>query len=201
MGASHDPAPVDMCFKPGPHQSCWHIPKTYLQFKPNWTGGIQDVIMISAALYWNGDIMPAASVAADHDGSTPTEQPDDVIQITINASANPFTHGYLTGTVLPQMEQTGEDSQFKEFAYKRINGERLADSAIFVPVAEFAASIYFDCARNSPQFGSKLLNCTAHTDFKDNVAVKYIFNSRNLARWHDIDAKVRGLLTSLETQR
>jgi hypothetical protein len=188
QGSSRDLKPIELCFRQPEGPLCWHIPKAYLSFVPNWKGGEQKIIVIDAALFWDSDVMPPTSTAP--------RKPDDRLLIYISQGGRFFARRYFQENLMPLLELVATENGFNEYRYKEVNGRRVTLDSIFVPTDHPANFIYFNCTHHSEQ---QLINCDARIDFMEDVTAHYVFFSGNLPRWREIDTKVRLLMKSFLT--
>ena len=190
VGISHELTPVEITFATPSDTMRWRIPKAYITDKTNWPGGEQDFIEIEAALYWDSPDMPPFAIAGDPRGPGP--KPDDEINIALTPTGEFSNDSLWTEYVLKDYAPAGTRGDLT--VYHDIN-PRSSSSVdhVFAPTVQAEHVIYFECAVNA---GDVLANCEADVNFSEDIALKYIFDSKYLDRWREIDARVRRLVGS-----
>jgi hypothetical protein len=191
-GISGDMRPVEMYSQTASGYAYWKIPKAYLTFTPNWSGGKQDFIDVEAAIYWESDEMPPWSKAGRGDATG--RKPDDKLFVHISGAGNFSGRRWWETFVLPRLEVVGAVGDLIEYRYRP--GPGAMSSAVYAPREQGNYTMHFECVRNS--YGN-LLGCKTRTDYTRDIALEYVFSSNHISRWKEIDAKARALVDSFRS--
>jgi hypothetical protein len=190
VGISHDLTPVEITFTTPRDNMRWRIPKAYITDRIDWQGGEQPFIDIEAALYWNSPDMPPFAIAGDP--RSRGQRPDDEIYIDLRPSAHFFTDELWRKDKLRTFAPIGTQGDLTVYHDVNPRSESSMDH-VFAPTIQAEHIIYFDCGVG---MGDVLVRCAANADFSENIWLEYIFDSKYLERWREIDARVRRLVAS-----
>ena len=189
-GISRDLRPLAITFTTPRGIIRWRIPKAYITDRTNWPGGEQAFIEMSAALYLRAPDMPPFAVAGDPRGDWP--RPDDEIHISLVPTGHFAVDEIWRNDKLPIYKPSGSRGELTIYHDTRTNEPDPYDH-IFAPAAQGAHDLYFDCAAYAE---NKFVKCTGSANFSEDIALDYMFDAKYLARWREIDARVRRLVAS-----
>lgn len=172
------------------------IAKAYLTFKPNWSGGRQDFVVLEAAL---PDLNP---VVLD---SREMVAAEDRVFVRLRASIRGGTPQFAK-RVLSRLRKSSEDEEFAWYHEKSVFDSfgvphvKPDDDEFAVPLEQVGnPQVLFDCLLPAPnrKVGCKVYNEVAATDAAT-VGLNYQIRRSELKRWREIDSAVRKLVTSFE---
>lgn len=201
---------MDIELRSGSGVTRLRIPKAYLTLRPNWGGGRQDVVVLEAVL---PDMRPLsesrlqslepASARRELKGD---EGPESPISIRLKGSSR----NWMTNRI---RQQVAEDWEFQRVTEDGLSlyyevqrnpdgtlfnpnkPDELKERQLVAPAEDGRPMVHFACPPTSKPYDS--WRCSAHSHLGDSLYLEYSFEQDHLAQWHEIDRKVRELVTSV----
>lgn len=172
----------------------WRIPRDYLAIcvtcVQQFHGGLQTFFVIRAGIYWSSDDIkpwPDARLLNVH---VPT--PDVGLTIDVKANSESFEKRFFRDVISPNLEQkTGTLGDLIEWEQKK--SSHLGEDVLTPSNPGTQGTVYILCFRNAH---GQRTGCSGHAYLGDGIGFQYAFNAGGLVRWHEIEAKIKGLLNS-----
>ena len=193
FGRTTDPTPVDIAIQDKNEIVHFTIPKVFMTFSKNWSGGLQSGITLEV-------VYPSmAAVSATRNSSSGS----DVVIINLFSFANTGAD-YSIPRMLPRkmsdqwafVESTTDSARRSYRVYvNKGDVEKRKDQARLI--TEFLVpdsnDSYFECIRD---ISNPSVGCNATVNYRANLVLNFQFKRAQFERWPDIREAVFKLLNS-----
>ena len=189
FGQSTDPAPVELAIQDKDEVLHFSIPKAYLIFSENWSGGLQDFFVLETVF---PSMVPRSLAGIDANNA-------DVLVIDFHSYANTGANYSTRKTidffvkekwarVESALVKNGRSYQY--YVEKRDVEKRFDNHSL---IKEFYVAdgqdIYFECFR---ELSNPHVGCHGFADYGKNLSLSFAFRRSQFERWPEFyDAVVR----------
>jgi hypothetical protein len=189
FGRTSDQTLVHLQMRDGDEILHFRLRKAYLNFSPNWEGGLQDVISIAV-------IYPSMRPLGDTDKSLADA---DVLSIKLYSWAYTGARFNVKSLLKRKIERewalAGQlNDSFRIYDDLTDRKLRIAREYL-VPISKTPEDIFFQCYKSK----SPIAGCEAISGFGGQVELNFLFRRSELAKWPDMREAVKAFLTSAET--
>jgi len=195
-GRTQDPTPVELTMQDRDAVIRFKIPKMYMTFSPNWSGGMQQVVVFEV-------VFPGMSPAGNRSLASP-----EALVIGLHSFAHTGADYNISRLLRWSMDnewtlvgqETDRVGQRYSIYVARANIEKWKNQnasviEYLIPEDFVGKRTYLECHRERL---NPFVGCTCFTTFGENISLEVSFRRSQLEKWREMLRSAEGLLTSFK---